>query len=160
MVVILFFKMKRFVMKMNESAQWNIRNFRVPKGLAFIFPFFLKTVFLLVRVFCWLFVYVRYVLSIYWTNKRIKQFAFFAILFGGSVNRPPMHLPINKTIPFIALNFLWHIRIKSHFIMSGIFMLWFYFILFIFYSVPQPLCDVKIKKHQIYGWIATQEKKW
>lgn len=64
-------------------------------------------------------------------------FSFFCNFIGNSVNRPSMHLRINKTIPFIALNFLWHIRIKSHFIMSGIFMLRFYFILFFFfYSAP------------------------
>lgn len=70
-------------------------------------------------------------------------FSFFCNFIGNSVNRPSMHLRINKTIPFIALNFLWHIRIKSHFIMSGIFMLRFYFILFYFFLFGPNLCDVK-----------------
>lgn len=89
--------------------------------------------------------------TIYWTSERI-----FCVWFGWTDDHRCICLS-TKPYPFIALNFLWHIRIKSHFIMSGIFMLWFYFISFHFAFLfnPNRLCVMVKNKKQIYGWIAT-----
>lgn len=126
--------MKRFFYE-NEwiGLMENIQNACMPKGIVFIFPFIFDEAPSL------LFLYSSCHCVLHISHKpTIRSYSLFFVSFFSleKFHRwfgKPMHLPINRTIPFIALNFLWHIRIKSHFIMSGIFVIWcFFFLHFIF----------------------------